>query len=493
MKGWRTTSAEVQGKLIADGTLTREQVYRAVKARVDAVEPDLKAFMTVLQEPLSEDVNFDSTHPLAGSVIAVKDVVVTKGTKTTCSSKMLEHYESPFDATLVRKLKHAGLQIIGKTNMDEFAMGSSTENSAFFPSRNPYDTTRVPGGSSGGTAAIVGSGAVALGIGTDTGGSIRQPAAFCGQVGLKPTYGRVSRYGLIAFASSLDQAGPMTTTVRDCALLLGIMAGHDPLDGTSVNVPVPDYTAGLGKGVKGMKIGWVKEFFMEGLAPEILDRVKEIRGKLEADGAEFVDISLPHTPYTLPCYYIIAPSEASSNLARYDGVRYGHRAEDARGMMDMFIKSRTEGFGEEVKRRIMLGVYTLSAGYYDAYYGQAMKVRRKIQEDFVKAFEKVDLIMGPATPTTAFKIGEKTDDPLAMYLSDVYTAGVSLAGVPGMCVPGGLDGAGLPIGVQLVAPAFEEGRMLQAAWHIEESLALEDKPKIAQKWMDLDSEKGLQP
>ncbi len=489
MKGWRPYSAVAQAQRVKNG-LSRETVHQAVHARLSAIEADIKAFLCLPGEPLPGS-DAHSAHPLSGAAVAVKDVLCTVGAPTTCGSKILSGYQSPFDATVVRRLKAAGLQLMGKTNMDEFAMGSSTENSAYFPSHNPWDTARVPGGSSGGSSAVVGSGAVPLAIGTDTGGSIRQPAAFCGLVGLKPTYGRVSRYGLVAFASSLDQAGPMTVTVRDNALLMGVMAGHDPLDSTSVNTPVPDYAASLDKGVAGLRFGWVKEYLGEGLDPEIRANLEDMRVKLEQAGAVFVDVELPHTPHTLPCYYIIAPSEASSNLARYDGIRYGHRTKDAKAMVDLYVQSRTEGFGPEVKRRIMLGTYTLSSGYYDAYYVQAMKVRAKIREDFDKVFEKVDLLIGPTTPTTAFKLGEKTSDPLAMYLSDIYTVGASLAGIPALSLPTGFDGAGLPIGLQLIGRSFEEALLLQAAQFLEDAAALEQKPALASKWMNLPTEKEL--
>ena len=426
---------------------------------------------------------------LGGLPVAIKDVICTKGQRTTCGSKILEDFVPPYDATVVEKLKAADAVLIGKTNMDEFAMGGSTENSAYFRTRNPWDTERVPGGSSGGAAACVAASMAPLSIGTDTGGSIRQPAAFCGVTGLKPTYGRVSRYGLVAFASSLDQIGPLGATAEDCALLLEVLAGHDPRDSTSADVPVPSYSATVNQPLKGLKLGLVKEFFASGLNGEIEAAVREAVQVYKRLGATIDELSMPHSKYGIAVYYIIAPSEASSNLARYDGAHYGYRCDekqmlaelaeeekrlraagDAKGLADldtplirMYRKTRAEGFGPEVKRRIMLGTYTLSAGYYDAYYLKALKVRRLIRSDYDAAFQQVDFIVGPTTPSPAFKIGEKTDDPLSMYLEDLYTVTTNLAGVGGISIPCGMTKGGLPIGLQMQCRPFDEERLLQAA------------------------------
>ncbi|MGE3313666.1 MAG: Asp-tRNA(Asn)/Glu-tRNA(Gln) amidotransferase subunit GatA [Planctomycetaceae bacterium] len=401
--------------------------------------------------------------PLAGLPVALKDVLCTRGERTTCASRMLENFVPPYDAHVVEKLRSAGAVLIGKTNMDEFAMGSSTENSAFKTTRNPWNTDCAPGGSSGGSAAAVAAGMVPLAIGTDTGGSIRQPAGFCGIVGMKPTYGRVSRYGLVAFASSLDQIGPMAKDVTSAAMLLQAIAGHDPRDSTCVDQPVPDYLGELEKPLAGLRIGIAKEHFAEGLDPEVKLAVTSALEVYRRAGAEVREITLPHTKYGVAAYYIIAPCEASSNLARYDGVHYGHRAEKFANMIDMYAASRGEGFGREVKRRIMLGTYALSAGYYDAYYLKALKVRRLIRNDFDKAFESVDMIASPVTPTPAFRIGEMVNDPLSMYLSDIYTISANLAGLPGIALPAGLSSGKLPIGLQLLGPAFSEDKLLRAA------------------------------
>jgi aspartyl-tRNA(Asn)/glutamyl-tRNA(Gln) amidotransferase subunit A len=420
----------------------------------------------------------DPLPPLAGVPIAIKDVLSTKGVRTTAGSKILEHYIPPYDCTAVARLEAAGAIILGKLNCDEFAMGSSNENSAYGPVHNPRDHTRVPGGSSGGSAASVAAGMAVATLGTDTGGSIRQPAAFCGVVGLMPTYGRVSRYGLIAFASSLDKIGPFTKSVSDCALMLQQIAGRDPLDSTSANIPVPDYAAEIGRPVKGLKIGVPKEYFGEGLAPEVRSAVEAAVQKLAAAGCEAVPISLPHTRYAIPTYYVVATAEASSNLARFDGVRYGYRAakSEAKTLSAMYRRTRDEGFGAEVKRRIMLGTYALSAGYYDAYYLKAQRVRALVAQDFRQAFEKVDAIVTPTTPTPAFKLGEKTDDPLAMYLADIYTVTASLAGIPGISVPcNSAPSKGtnltLPIGLQILGRHFEEGTVLRLAHAVEHAQA----------------------
>jgi aspartyl-tRNA(Asn)/glutamyl-tRNA(Gln) amidotransferase subunit A len=399
----------------------------------------------------------DPLPPLAGVPVAIKDVLMTSGLRTTAGSKILENYVPPYDCTAVARLASAGAVVLGKTNCDEFAMGSSTENSAYGPVRNPRDKTRVPGGSSGGSAAAVAAGLAVAALGSDTGGSIRQPASFCGVVGLMPTYGRVSRYGLIAFASSLDHIGPFTRSVKDAAILLGIIAGRDPLDSTSAEVPVPDYLAEIGKPVRGMKIGVPREYFPEGMDSEVRTAVEDAIQLLAVKaGCEVVPISLPHTPYAIPTYYLVATAEASSNLARYDGVRYGHRSRASATLSEMYRRSRDEGFGVEVKRRIMLGTYALSAGYYDAYYLKAQKVRTLLARDFEEAFTKVDAIITPTSPTPAFKIGEKIDDPLSMYLADIFTVTADLVGVPGISVPCGNSREGLPIGMQIMARHFDE-------------------------------------
>lgn len=424
------------------------------------MKDNLNAFITVC-EPESHSCN--KNLPLAGLSIAIKDNIVTKGIKTTCGSKILENYIPPYDATVVRKLKNAGAVIVGKTNMDEFAMGSSTEHSAFGPTKNPRDPSRIPGGSSGGSTAAVAAGLCLAALGSDTGGSIRQPAALCGVVGLKPTYGRVSRYGLVAFASSLDQIGPITTGVKDAAKILNVISGFDPFDSTSLNTPVPDFTDKLDRGVKGLKIGMPKEYFLDGIQEEILASVKDAARALKKEGAELIDISLPHTEYAVPTYYIIAPAEASANLARYDGIRYGLSIRDAKDLKDLYKRSRSVGFGPEVTLRIIIGTYVLSSGYYDAYYRKAGQVRTLIKEDFTKAFKKIDLILTPTTPTTAFRLGEKLDDPIKMYLSDIFTIPCNLAGLPGISIPCGKDKNGLPIGMQLIGKPLDEETLLRAA------------------------------
>jgi aspartyl-tRNA(Asn)/glutamyl-tRNA(Gln) amidotransferase subunit A len=404
---------------------------------------------------------------LAGMVIAVKDVLCMKGTATTCGSKILEHHEAMYDATVIERLKAADAVIIGKTNMDEFAMGSSNENSAFGAVKNPVDEARVPGGSSGGSAVAVAAGMASASLGSDTGGSIRQPAGLCGVVGMKPTYGRVSRYGLVAYASSFDQIGPFAHSARDCARILQVIAGHDELDSTSARVPVPDYRAAITGSVRGLKIGLPKEYFDGALNAEIRDALDHKIAILKQHGAEIIGVSLPHSEYTIPAYYILATAEASSNLARFDGVRYGYRTDRAGDLTSMYTKTRSEAFGPEVKRRIMLGTYVLSAGYYDAYYKKAQRVRRLIQNDFFEAFKTVDCLLTPISPTTAFRLGEKTSDPLEMYLSDIYTVSANLAGIPGISVPAGTDSRNLPIGLQLLGRQFDEGTLLNAADFIE--------------------------
>lgn len=405
---------------------------------------------------------------LAGIPLGPKDIYLTEGIPTTCASKILEGYIPPYNGTVMSRMLAEDAVILGKVNLDEFAMGSSTENSAYKKTRNPWNLDCVPGGSSGGSSAAVAADLCAASLGTDTGGSIRQPAALCGIVGLKPTYGRVSRYGVIAFASSLDQMGPMTKDVEDCAILMNVMAGHDPHDSTSLEIPVPDYTSFLNKGVRGLKIGLPKEYFAEGISPEIATAVREAVKKLESLGATVHEVSLPNTDYASAAYYIIAPAEASSNLARYDGIRYGKRIPGA-DLSRLYEQTRSKGFGREVQRRIMLGTYVLSAGYYDAYYRKAQKARTVILNDFTEVFKKVDILATPTTPTTAFKIGEKTSDPIQMYLSDICTIPVNMAGLPGMSLPCGLDSKGLPIGLQLIGKPFDEGALIQAGHAYEQA------------------------
>jgi aspartyl-tRNA(Asn)/glutamyl-tRNA(Gln) amidotransferase subunit A len=445
------------------------ELTEALLDRIAATEPQIQAFLTVdrdgaLAQAAAADQRLGAgeaaASPLLGIPLAIKDVISTSGLRTTCGSRMLEEYRPPYDATATARLRDAGAVMLGKLNCDEFAMGSSTENSAFQQTRNPWDTGRVPGGSSGGSAAAVAAGQALGTLGTDTGGSIRQPAALCGVTGLKPTYGRVSRYGLVAFGSSLDQIGPMAWTARDCALILQAIAGHDPRDGTSAPQPVPDYLGALSGDVRGLRIGVPQEFFVDGMQPAVEAAVRSAIAALEGMGATIHPISLPHTRYALPVYYIIAPAEASANLARYDGVRFGLRAPD-QSYRDELELSRGQGFGPEVRRRIMLGTYALSAGYYDAYYKRAQQVRTLIRRDYQRAFEQVDMIAAPTTPTVAFAIGAHTDDPLAMYLEDVCTLPANLAGVPGLVVPCGFDGQ-LPIGLQLIGRPFDEATILRA-------------------------------
>ena len=450
--------------------VTPTEAAVAYLGRIDAVDGEVRAFLTVTREQAlaqaaAADARFRDGQPrgpLDGVPVALKDLFCTRGVRTTSGSKILERFVPPYDATVVARLVEAGAVVLGKLNMDEFAMGSSTEHSGFFTTRNPWDVDRVPGGSSGGAAAAVAAGMAAASLGTDTGGSIRQPAAFCGTVGFKPTYGRVSRYGVIAFASSLDQVGPFARTVEDVALMLQVIAGADPMDSTAVATPVPDYRAELGRGIEGLRIGIPTEYFIDGMSPEVESAVRAAIVTLERLGARTEPVSLPHTEYGLAAYYVIAPAEASSNLARYDGVKYGLRAPGGKDLIDMYAKTRAAGFGDEVKRRIMLGTYALSAGYYDAYYGRALKVRTLVRRDFQEAFERVNLIAAPTTPGVAFKLGEKAD-PLSMYLNDVLTIPVNLAGLPGISVPAGFTGGGLPIGLQLIGRAFDEATVLRAA------------------------------
>lgn len=459
---------------IRDRVLRGEQsaleICEATLKRIAAVDPEVKSFIAVDEDGArlaarAVDEKIAAKAPagdLAGVPIALKDNLCTRGYPTTCASKILEGWKPPYDATVVERLRAAGAVIVGKANLDEFAMGSSCENSGFFPTRNPWNREHVTGGSSGGSAAAVAAGLTPLALGSDTGGSIRQPASLCGVTGFKPTYGRVSRYGLVAFASSLDQIGPLAYQASDAALLLNVIAGHDPRDSTSAKLEVPDYTAKLGEGVKDMVIGLPKEYFAEGLNDEVRAAVEKARDELVSAGARVTEVSLPHTEYCLATYYLVATAEASSNLARYDGVQYGLRAE-ADHLIEMYLRTRSQGFGAEVKRRIMLGTYALSAGYYDAYYKKALQVRTLIQQDFNQALAKCDIILAPTSPTTAFRQGEKTDDPLSMYLSDVYTISLNLAGLPGISIPCGFDQRGLPIGVQLIGRAFAEETVLRAA------------------------------
>jgi aspartyl-tRNA(Asn)/glutamyl-tRNA(Gln) amidotransferase subunit A len=467
---------EALGVRFRDGSATPSAAARDYLARVEALDGKVRAFMTVTRETaLAQAAEADARFkagaprgPLDGVPIALKDVLCTRGIRTTCGSKILENFVPPYDATVVRRLREAGTVLLGKLNMDEFAMGSSTENSAYFTTRNPWDLGRVPGGSSGGSAAAVAADLAAATFGTDTGGSIRQPAAFCGNVGVKPTYGRVSRYGLVAFASSLDQIGPFTKTVADAALVLQAIAGSDPMDSTAAAVPVPDYRAALAGGVAGLRIGIPREYFIDGMDPEVERAVRAAVDVLRGLGAKTEEVSLPHTEYGLAAYYLIGPAEASSNLARYDGVKYGLRLPGGRDVVEMESRTRAAGFGKEVKRRIMLGTYALSAGYYDAYYGQALRVRTLVARDFQKAFETVDAIVAPTTPGVAFKIGEK-EDPLQMYLNDVFTIPTSLAGLPGVSLPGGFTLAGLPIGLQVIGKAYDEATVLRVAHAYEQA------------------------
>ena len=457
--------------LIKDKKISPVELTKAYLERIETVDKDLNTYITVLSDQAlktaesaeNEIMKGNYLGPLHGVPIGLKDIFVMKDVAATCGSKMLENFISPYDATVTTRIKKSGAVILGKNNMDEFAMGSSNETSFFGPVRNPWNTGKVPGGSSGGSASATAAGLCTASLGTDTGGSIRQPAALCGVTGLKPTYGRVSRYGMIAFASSLDQAGPLTRSVEDAAIILNTISGRDKLDSTSVDVPVPDFTKNLNGDIKGMKIGIPKEYFVDGMDKDVEKAVLKAIQDIKSLGAEIVEISLPHTKYAISTYYIIAPCEASSNLARYDGVRYGYRTPDADSLRDLFFRSRSEGFGEEVKRRIMLGTYALSSGYYDAYYLKSQKVRTLIREDFKKAWETVDVIVAPTTPETAFNINEKTDDPIKMYLSDVLTIPCNIAGIPGLSTPCGFSSDNLPIGLQILGKSFDEDSILRVA------------------------------
>jgi len=482
---YELTAAQLAAKLQSREVSARE-VTESVLGRVDKVESEVKAYVTVTKElALAQADEIDKKRAagetlssIAGIPIALKDNLCTDGVETTCSSKILRGFIPPYDATVIEKLRAQSSVFVGKANLDEFAMGSSTENSGIHTSRNPWDINTVPGGSSGGSTAAVAASEAIWALGSDTGGSIRQPASFCGVVGVKPTYGRVSRYGLIAFASSLDQIGPITKDVTDAAMLLNAISGHDPMDSTSVPIDVPDYTKALVADVKGLKIGVPKEYFAQGVEGAISNAVRAAIDKFVELGAIAEEISMPHSEYALPAYYIIAPAEASSNLARYDGVRFGHRTARATNYVDLFEKTRDEGFGPEVKQRIMIGTYALSAGYYDAFYLKAQQVRTLIKRDFDRAFEKYDVIISPTAPTVAFKIGDKSGDPLAMKLSDVLTIPANMAGVPALSMPCGFSD-GLPIGLQIMSPAFQEEKMLQAAFAYEQATEWhKEKPKL---------------
>ncbi|MBN1621966.1 MAG: Asp-tRNA(Asn)/Glu-tRNA(Gln) amidotransferase subunit GatA [Endomicrobiales bacterium] len=469
------TAVQLANKIKAK-ELSSVEAVKAYLGRIEKTEPKVKAFVTVLEEQAlkqAKDVDEKiskgkAVGELAGVPIAIKDNMLITGTPCTCSSKILKNYVSPYDAAVIEKLKKQDLVFIGKTNLDEFAMGSSTENSAFCTTKNPWNLECIPGGSSGGSAASVSSRMAPIALGSDTGGSIRQPASCCGVVGMKPTYGRVSRYGLIAFASSLDQIGPFSRTIEDSAMLLKTISGYDAKDSTSVDVPVPDYNAELKKDLKGLRIGLPREYFIKGLDKEVEQSVKNAIKVLENLGAKTEEITLPYTEYAVAVYYIIAPSEASANLARYDGVKFGFRAH-GEDLLEMYEKTRGRGFGAEVKRRIMLGTYSLSSGYYEAYYGKAQKVRTLIRRDFEEAFKKVDVILTPTAPTPAFKIGDKADDPLQMYLSDIFTISCNLAGIPGISVPCGFTSNGLPVGLQVLGKPFKEEDILKTAYHYEKN------------------------
>lgn len=471
----KMTATELAEK-IKTKQLKSVEVTQAFINRAKEVDPKIKAYTNITEEYALTQAKISDQKisegkdlgVLEGVPIAIKDNILIKDLKMTASSKILENYVAPYDATVIEKLKSAGAVFVGKTNLDEFAMGSSTENSAFFTTRNPWNLEHIPGGSSGGSASAISAMTAPLALGTDTGGSIRQPASCCGIVGVKPTYGRVSRFGAVAFASSLDQIGPMSKTVEDSALLLNVLAGYDKKDSTSINKPVPNYLANISKDLKGIKIGLPKEYFIDGLDSDVKKAIDNAIAVYKNLGCEMVEISLPHTDYAVAVYYIICCSEASANLARYDGVRYGFRAE-CDNLLDEYKKSRGQGFGPEVKRRIMLGTYALSAGYYDAYYGKAQKVRTLIKQDFEKAYEKVDIILTPSAPTPAFKIGEKSSDPLQMYLSDIFTISCNLAGVGGISVPCGFSKGGIPIGLQLLSKYFDEETMFNVAYKYQQA------------------------
>ena len=480
------TLHEAQQRLAA-GDLTAVRLTEAVLERIDRVEPTVRAFLSLDRDgAIAQAEAADAARaagrggPLCGLPLALKDVLCTTNLPTTCGSRMLEHFVAPYDATVVSRLRQAGAVLLGKLAMDEFAMGSTSEHCAFQVVQNPWKPGHVAGGSSGGSAAAVAADECLASLGSDTGGSIRQPASLCGTVGMKPTYGRVSRYGLVAFASSLDQVGPLTKDVRDCALMLNAICGHDPLDSTSIDRPVPDFTAALQDGLQGVRVGVPREYFGQGLDPEVEQVARTAIAMLGEAGAEIVDVTLPHTDYCVAVYYLIAPAEASSNLARFDGVRYGYRDRSADALLEMYNRSRSQGFGDEVKRRILIGTYALSAGYYDAYYKKASQVRTLIKEDFARAFASCDLLVSPVVPTPAWAIGAGGDDPLSLYLSDILTLSANLAGTPGMSVPCGFSSQGLPIGVQLQAAHFQEEILLRAAHNLEQRAGVVGrKPPLA--------------
>ncbi len=470
-------SIEKAGELLRNKEISSQELTRAVIDRIEATDDKIGAYVTVAKDSAMESAKAADkaiaegrVSPLTGIPLSIKDLIYTKGLLTTCASKILHNFVPPYDAAVIRRLKDQGAVILGKVNMDEFAMGSSTENSAIKLTRNPWDINRIPGGSSGGSAASVAADSAMGSLGSDTGGSIRQPASHCGVVGMKPTYGRVSRFGLVAYASSLDQIGPLTKSVTDCAMMMNAIAGYDPADSTSVPKEVPDYTASLKPGLKGMRIGLPREYHAaEGLHPDVKQAMEHSVKTLEDLGAELFEVSLPHTPYVVAVYYVIAPCEASSNLARYDGVKYGFRDKSQKDLLEMYRSTRSQGFGLEVQRRIVIGTYCLSAGYYDAYYGKASQVRTLIMEDFKQAFETCDLILSPVAPAPAFAIGENADDPLTMYLSDIFTLSANLAGIPAMSVPCGFSKDGLPIGLQLMASHFNEEMLFKAAYNFEQA------------------------
>jgi aspartyl-tRNA(Asn)/glutamyl-tRNA(Gln) amidotransferase subunit A len=476
-------------RMFSAGEATPTEALESCLRRVEAVDDRVKAFLDVTadlgrQQAREVDERLkagEPVGPIAGVPLALKDVLCTRGITTTCGSRILHNYVPPYDCTPWERLKAGGSVLVGKTNCDEFAMGSSTENSSFFPTRNPWDLDTVPGGSSGGSAAAVAAGEAVWALGTDTGGSVRQPAALCGVVGFKPTYGLISRYGLIAFASSLDTVGTFTRDVRDCATLLSAIAGLDTMDATCLPEEPRDFTEGLDGGVEGLRVGVVRDWLGEGLEPEVRRAVGEAIDRLEGLGARVEEVAVPHAEFALSAYYILAPAECSSNLARYDGVRYGHRAADPIDAVDMNMRTRGEGFGAEVKRRVMLGTYALSAGYYEAYYGQAQKVRTLVIRDFEAAFDRVDLLVSPTSPTTAFPLGAKVDDPLAMYLNDIFTIPANLAGIPAVSLPCGLDGDGRPVGLQIMGPALDESTVLRAAHAFEQDLGLDAVPALVRE------------
>ncbi len=484
MELYELTLHELQ-EMLARREVSSQEIVKSIFKRINAVEDQVKSFITLTEaSALQQAGEIDSRgdyHGIAGIPLGLKDIFCTRGVKTTCGSRILEKFVPAYESTASARLNQQQGILVGKLNMDEFAMGSSTENSAFFATCNPWDLSRVPGGSSGGSAAAVAADEVPFALGTDTGGSIRQPASFCGVVGMKPTYGRVSRWGVIAFASSLDQVGVFSKDVRDNAQVMSIIAGHDPMDSTSADIAVPDYTSFLDGGVQGLKIAYPKEYFGPGIDPAIRESIKSALLKYEELGAVVEEVSLPHSQYALPAYYLVAPAEASANLARFDGVRYGYRDFEAENVVSMFSSTRAQGFGDEVKRRIMLGTYALSSGYYDAYYLKALKVRRLIANDFVRVFADYDLVVAPTTPTTAFKLGEQTGDPLTLYMNDILTVPVNMAGLPGMSIPCGFD-RGMPIGMQLIGKAFDEGTLYKAAYAFEQNTDYHNlKPELGVK------------